>query len=187
MRPAARRAALVLAISALTLASASPAPRRMLLAESTAAPAAAAAAAAGPDTPTNNPTIRAMNVDLTGPRPGREPAGPKPPFPWGVATSAFQSEGASKQDGRGPSIWDEYIEGERGERDRERQGGRPLVWVVVVLGRGGAGVARVPDGGDDGEEKPAIRAASWGGPPCMPPPRRAGRRVQTALPPRTQA
>ena len=116
MRSAARAAALALAISALVLlAAGAPAPtRRMLLADAGAAPAAAAApvaATATPDTPTNNPTVRAMNVDLSGPRPGREPAGPKPPFPWGVATSAFQSEGASKQDGRGPSIWDEFIEG----------------------------------------------------------------------------
>jgi beta-glucosidase/6-phospho-beta-glucosidase/beta-galactosidase len=32
----------------------------------------------------------------------------EPPFYWGSATAAYQSEGAAVQDGRGPSIWDTF-------------------------------------------------------------------------------
>lgn len=34
---------------------------------------------------------------------------PLPPdFLWGVATASYQVEGGAQQDGRGPSIWDEF-------------------------------------------------------------------------------
>jgi beta-glucosidase len=46
---------------------------------------------------------------------GRLPAG----FVWGAATAAYQIEGASTEDGRGPSIWDNFSHA----RGRVRGGG----------------------------------------------------------------
>ncbi|TPQ29163.1 beta-glucosidase [Bradyrhizobium guangdongense] len=37
----------------------------------------------------------------------------RPNFIWGVSTSSFQIEGATQEDGRGPSVWDVYCQ--RGE------------------------------------------------------------------------
>ncbi|HEY6025249.1 MAG TPA: GH1 family beta-glucosidase [Pseudolabrys sp.] len=36
--------------------------------------------------------------------------GLRPDFIWGVSTSSFQIEGATREDGRGPSVWDTYAQ-----------------------------------------------------------------------------
>ena len=38
-------------------------------------------------------------------------------FAWGAATAAYQIEGATEVDGRGPSIWDTYCDQPGGTRD----------------------------------------------------------------------
>ena len=51
-------------------------------------------------------------MDKTAPIAAAAPRAPTAPFPtgflWGAATAAFQVEGASQTDGRGPSIWDTF-------------------------------------------------------------------------------
>lgn len=46
-------------------------------------------------------SLRAYARELT-----MTPEGARPPFLWGVSTSSYQVEGAVREDGRGPSIWD---------------------------------------------------------------------------------
>ncbi|HEX4008251.1 MAG TPA: GH1 family beta-glucosidase [Acidobacteriaceae bacterium] len=64
----------------------------------------AAALAATPALSTLGRPLAAQQQSLLAPTPHRFPQD----FVWGTATAAYQVEGAAKEDGRGPSIWDTF-------------------------------------------------------------------------------
>ena len=68
-------------------------------------------------------------------------------FAWGVASSAFQIEGAANADGRGPSIWDEFC---------RRPGAIASPAGFDAAGRPGAGLKSA---GDDAIAAYAARAS----------------------------
>ncbi|GAB2979927.1 beta-glucosidase [Amycolatopsis acidiphila] len=59
-----------------------------------------------------------------------------PDFLWGVSTSAFQIEGAPREDGRGPSIWDDFGTERAGEATDHYHRYREDVALLAELGVG---------------------------------------------------
>lgn len=69
---------------------------------------AAALASATPSTPANQPSQPSQMDSVAGQSADRTSRTFPKGFIWGTATAAYQVEGAVKEDGRGPSIWDTF-------------------------------------------------------------------------------
>lgn len=54
-------------------------------------------------------------------------------FAWGVASSSYQVEGASKEDGKGANIWDIYTQEKSNKVYQNQTGEMGLTSIIVSL------------------------------------------------------